>query len=184
MAAPAGAWAAELLQVWFLRLSPAEWFGGGEEVDGLLRRRFSGTLEMLRHARPHAFVSEPRTALAAVLLFDQVPRNLHRGAPAAFSTDPLARWIARCAIARGWDRRLPIRERQFLYMPLMHSEAITDQLASLACFRRLGMPSSLAFARAHMRMIARFGRFPHRNPALGRPSTPAEERAVAAGFSW
>src|SRR5690606_18889202 len=100
---------------------------------------------------------DPLTALAAVLLFDQLPRNLHRGTPQAFATDPLARAIARGAFARGWDARLTKPQRQFLAMPLMHSEAIADQLRSLAVFARLGPRHGWPFARSHYRMIARFG---------------------------
>ena len=126
----------------------------------------------------------PRAALAAVLLFDQLPRNLYRGTARAFAFDRLARAIAKGAMRRGWDKRLSKVERQFLSLPLEHSEAIADQRASLAVFARLGTRFGWPYARSHYRMIARFGRFPHRNSALGRRSTASEERAVAAGFAW
>jgi uncharacterized protein (DUF924 family) len=184
LAAARRRWAAELLHFWFHTLRPGDWFRPGEAVDAELRRRFARDLAMLRGRPAHEFLSDPRTALAAVLLFDQVPRNLFRGRPQAFATDPLARQIRRAIVAKGWDRGLSKAERQFLSMPLMHSEAIADQLASLAAFARLGQRFGLPFARAHYRMIARFGRFPHRNAALGRKSTPAEKRAIAAGFVW
>jgi uncharacterized protein (DUF924 family) len=119
-----------------------------------------------------------------VLLFDQLPRNLYRGTPEAFAHDRLARAITRGALTRRWDLRLAPVERQFLYMPLMHSEAIADQRLSLALFTRLQRRFGLPFARDHHKMIARFGRFPHRNALLGRASTPAEQRALAAGFAW
>ena len=175
-------WAAELLHVWFHRLGPADWYRGGAEVDALLRTRFARDWRALRHRPAREFLREPLTAQAAVLLFDQAPRNLFRGDPRAFATDPLARAIARGMIARGWDRCMPQRERAFVGMPLMHSEHIADQRASLAFFAN--EPANRAFAMSHHRMIARFGRFPHRNRVLGRKSTPAEERAVAAGFAW
>jgi uncharacterized protein (DUF924 family) len=184
LAAARRRWAAELLHYWFHTLRPGDWFRPGEAVDSELRRRFARDLAMLRTRPADEFLSDPRTALAAVLLFDQVPRNLHRGRPEAFATDPLARAIRRGIVARGWDRGLSQAERQFLAMPLMHSEAIADQLASLAAFARLGKRFGLPFARAHYRMIARFGRFPHRNAALGRTSSAAERKAVAAGFVW
>lgn len=139
---------------------------------------------MLARRPAKEFLSDPRSALASVLLFDQVPRNIHRGTAGAFATDRLARAIAKGAMARGWDRRLSKAERQFLALPLEHSEAIADQRASLRVFARLGPRFGWPFARSHYRMIARFGRFPHRNEALGRKSTPAEMRAVAAGFAW
>jgi uncharacterized protein (DUF924 family) len=176
-------WAAELLHVWFQVLRPADWWGGSAEIDAMLRRRFARELEALGHRPAREFLTDATTARAAILLFDQIPRNVHRGSPAAFAWDPLARAIARGAIARGWDMAAPRRERQFVYMPLMHSEAIADQLASRAIFATRA-PANLGFARAHYRMIARFGRFPHRNGVLARASSAAEEAAVAAGFSW
>lgn len=175
-------WAAELLYVWFHALGPSDWYGGGERVDALLRRRFAREWHALRHRPAAEFLRDPPTAQAGVLLFDQVPRNLFRDDPRAFASDPLARTIARGMIARGWDARLPGRERAFVGMPLMHSESIADQRASLAFFA--DQPGNRAFAKSHHRMIARFGRFPHRNRVLGRKSTAAEKRAVAAGFAW
>ena len=170
--------------LWFRKLRPADWFGGGERVDELLKERFEGDLAMMAQARAASFLDDPRTALAAVLLFDQVPRNLYRDSARAFLYDPLARTIVHAALHRGWDRMLDPQERQFLYMPLMHSEDIADQELSLALFRRLPRRMGWDFARSHHRMIARFGRFPHRNDVLGRESTTAEKRAVAAGFNW
>ena len=139
---------------------------------------------MLYSGAPHAFLPDPKTALAAILLFDQIPRNLYRGTPRAYAFDDEAQALCRAMLARGWDAGLSRRERQFLAMPLMHSEDIADQLLSLRYFARLGHGYGWAFARSHCRMIARFGRFPHRNPILGRASTPAEEQAVAAGNAW
>lgn len=175
-------WAAQLLHFWFHELTPRDWYRGGAQVDAAIERRFARYWHMLGHRPAGEFLGSPRMALAAILLLDQVPRNIFRGDRRAFATDGLAQAIARRAIARGWDRHLGQKERQFLYMPLMHSEDILDQQLSLAKFAELG--SSLDFARSHHRMIARFGRFPHRNAVLGRRSTEAEKRAVAAGFSW
>ena len=89
--------------------------------------------------------------------------------------------ISKASLARGWDSGLDVPGRQFLAMPLMHSEAIADQRAGVAYFADLGSPEILAFARSHHRMIARFGRFPHRNALLGRTSTPEEESFIAEG---
>lgn len=184
MAAARRRWAAELLHYWFHTLRPGDWFRPNKKVDDELRRRFAPDLAALRARPAGEFLRDPSTAIAAILLFDQVPRNIHRGGPEAFASDRLARAIAREVMRRGWDRGLSNAERQFIAMPLMHSEAIADQLASLAAFARLGHRYGLPFARSHYRMVARFGRFPHRNVALGRMSTPAEARAVAAGFVW
>ncbi len=177
-------WAADLVHVWFHALAPADHFRRSDAVDALLRRRFAREWAMLRTQPPERFLDRPGDALAAVLLFDQVPRNLFRDSPTAFATDPLARAIAKGAIARGFARRMTRKERQFLYMPLMHSEQIADQRLSLRLFTRLGRGFGMPFARDHHRMVARFGRFPHRNAVLGRESTAAEERAIAAGNAW
>ncbi|MCB2064301.1 MAG: DUF924 domain-containing protein [Novosphingobium sp.] len=177
-------WAEDLLHFWFHKLGPGDWFGSSPEVDAELRRRFGGWLESLANQRPQSFLTNTRTARAAVLLFDQVPRNLFRGEARAFACDPLARAVMRGFLARGWDRSLSLHEAQFVLMPLMHSEHIADQHLSLRRFAALGDAFILGFARDHYRMIARFGRFPHRNEVLGRTSTPAERQAVEAGHAW
>ncbi len=182
MVAATRAWARDLHYVWFHHLSPSDWYRGGEHVDALLRQRFAGHWHALRGQPAASFLDSPRGALAAVLLFDQVPRNIFREDPRAFASDPLARAIAKETIARGWHRLLDPQERQFLYMPLMHSESIADQRTSLRLFAQLGR--SLSFARSHYAMIARFGRFPHRNAVLGRTSSAAEARAIEAGNAW
>ena len=184
MAAAQRRWAAELLHFWFHELRPRDWFRTAPAVDNELRRRFGRELAMLGQRPAGDFLTDPLTARAAVLLFDQVPRNIHRGSALAFASDPLAREIAHGILARGWHRALAGPARQFALLPLMHSEAIADQRLSLAQFMPLGMRHGLPFARSHYRMIARFGRFPHRNQVLGRASTEAERRAVAAGFAW
>lgn len=184
MPAAPRAWAADLLHFWFQRLSPSDWFRPAPHIDRELRRRYARWLTALPLRPAREFLTDAQTARAAVLLFDQVPRNIHRGSACAFATDPLARTIARAALARGWDRGLDVPGRQFLAMPLMHSEAIADQRAGLIYFAALESPEILDFARSHHRMIARFGRFPHRNDMLGRAATPAERAAVAAGFAW
>jgi uncharacterized protein (DUF924 family) len=177
-------WAAELLHFWFHTLEPADWFRSSPVIDDELRRRFAHDWAMLRGRPAREFLDDPLTARAAVLLFDQIPRNIHRGSPLAFATDPLARAITSGIMQCGWDKRLKGAERQFIALPLMHSEAIRDQRLSLAYFARLGPRFGWPFARSHYRMIARFGRFPHRNAVLGRATTPAEKRAVEAGFHW
>lgn len=177
-------WAAELEHFWFRRLNPGQWFAPDESVDAALRRRFAPDLAALWTQGAHTFLTDPHTALAAVLLFDQLPGNLFRGTGTAFAFDPLARQITGGALAHGFDRMLRPEQRVFLAMPLMHSEQIADQRRSVRFFTQLGLPANRAFAVDHYRMIARFGRFPHRNEALGRTSTPAERRAVEQGFAW
>ena len=170
--------------MWFHKLGPRVWFSPDPRADAMLARRFARELNRLAARPAGEFLDDPRTALAAVLLFDQLPRNLYRRSPRAYAFDPLARQIAKRALARGWDRLLTPPQRQFLAMPLMHSEAIADQRRSLRIYARLGRRHGWPFAVSHYRMIARFGRFPHRNAVLGRASTPAERAAVAAGNRW
>lgn len=184
MALASRQWAADLLHFWFHELTPRDWWGGSEALDAWIEERFRRELEALFVCPPASFLSDPQIALAAVLLFDQVPRNVHRGTAEAFATDPLARAITHGALGRGYLPLLERRQRQFLVMPLMHSEDIADHVLSLRLFARINGGANLGFARSHYRMIARFGRYPHRNEVLGRESTPAEKRAVAAGFAW
>jgi len=118
-----------------------------------------------------------------VILFDQFPRNMFRGHADQFSTDHLARAIAEAAVDAGLDDELEPRERQFLYMPFQHSEDLEDQNRSVLLFTRLGEAEQLGYAKKHRDVIARFGRFPHRNAMLGRAPRPDE---IAAGdvFPW
>ena len=177
-------WAEDLLHFWFATLGPVDRFRQNKAVDAELLRRYGGQLRALANRKPEEFLTDRRTARAAILLFDQVPRNLFRNDARAFSCDPLARAICRGMLSRGWDQALSLHEAQFTLMPLMHSEDIADQQVSLRRFAALGDSFILGFARDHYRMIAQFGRFPHRNAALGRTSTPAEQRAVEAGHDW
>ncbi|WFL78393.1 DUF924 domain-containing protein [Altererythrobacter arenosus] len=183
MVAACPQWAQNLLETWFEELGPDDWFRGGEQVDRLLSARFESVLDEQAAQPVDSFLADPLTARAAILLFDQVPRNLYRDSARAFAYDPLARMLAHAVIARGWDEGLPNSERQFVAMPLMHSEELADQEASLAYFAE-HLPGNLSFARKHHEMIARFGRFPHRNELLGRETTPEEQRAIDEGFSW
>ncbi len=177
-------WASDLLRFWFDTLGPSDWFGSSTSVDDELRRRYGGLLLALANRSPEEFLTGQRTARAAILLFDQVPRNLFRDDARAFAHDALARAICHGMLARGWDRPLSLHEKQFVLMPLMHSEYIADQRLSLRRFVALGDSFVFGFARDHYRMIARFGRFPHRNAVLGRTSTAAERRAIEAGNVW
>ncbi|RKF22564.1 DUF924 domain-containing protein [Altericroceibacterium spongiae] len=184
MTAPHRRWARELLHFWFHTLKPSDWFQPAPTVDAELRKRFEPDLLMLWNRPAHEFLGNAQTALAAVLLFDQVPRNIYRETRRSFAFDPLARTITRRALVDRYDLTLPRQQRHFLAMPLMHSEFIADQLWSREYFTGLGRNYGMPHARSHYAMIARFGRFPHRNKLLGRISTPAEKRAIKAGFVW
>ena len=170
-------WRDRVLAFWF-GLDPDKWWRGGEEVDALCREGFLDLHAELRQLPPERFLDDARTALAAVILFDQLPRNMFRGHADQFMTDPLALAIARAAVDRGYDHGMTKDEKTFLYMPFEHSENITDQRRAVALFTALGDDWLLGFARKHHDVIERFGRFPHRNAMLGRAPRPAE---VAAG---
>ena len=184
MTAARSAWAADLLHYWFHKLRPQQWFGRNDAVDRVLRRRFVPVLDRFLHRSAAAFLRDPLTARAAILLFDQVPRNAFRDSPRAFATDPLASSIAKGVLHTGWLRPLARPQRQFVLMPLMHSEQIADQRLSLCLFAQNGDAGRHGFAHSHYSMVARFGRFPHRNAVLGRKNSPAELRAIAAGNHW
>lgn len=177
-------WTAQLLAFWFDTHGEKDWFGGGPEFDAEVRERFADWRGALRVQPGEAFLGDADTALAAVLLFDQVPRNVYRGSAEAFATDAAALDIAREAVRRGLDDGLPAERRLFLYLPFEHSEDIADQRESLRLMASLDNAEWLDFAQKHFAMIDRFGRFPHRNAALGRADRPGEAEAVAAGGSW
>ena len=123
----------------------------------------------------------PEGALALVLLLDQFSRNMFRGSPKAFAQDEMARAIAREAIDAGFDQEVAPDLRCFFYLPFMHSEAIADQERCVALCHALGAAAISRYAREHERIIRRFGRFPHRNPILGRHTTPAEQAFLDGG---
>jgi uncharacterized protein (DUF924 family) len=170
-------WRREVLAYWF-GLDPEDWWRSDAAVDEEIRKRFLKLWAEKRQLPVNAFLDDPLTALAAVILFDQFPRNMFRGEAEQFATDHLALGIARAAVDRGLDDRLQSKERGFLYMPFEHSEIFADQKRSLQLFTALGDDYLLGFAKKHYDVIERFGRFPHRNAILGRAPRPAE---IAAG---
>ncbi len=169
-------WQDEVLAFWF-GLSEAQWWKADPALDAEIKDRFLGLWETERENLPEAFLGSARDAIAAIILFDQFPRNMCRGHADQFSTDPLALAIAGGAVDRGLDDAMSPTERGFLYMPFQHSEDIGDQRRSLALFTALGDDFQLGFARKHHDVVERFGRFPHRNIILGRPPRPAEVEA-------
>ena len=176
-------WVAELLYVWFEKLVPTNWFSQSDEIDAMLYARFAGTLNAMRTRPETDFMSDAGRALAAILLFDQIPRNIYRDTPLAFKFDGKALALSHAAIATGFDRTMSNDRRQFVAMPMMHSERLADQTLSVRYFGA-HLPDNLSFARSHHKMIARFGRFPHRNAVLGRETTAAEQKAIDEGYSW
>jgi uncharacterized protein (DUF924 family) len=166
----------EIVAYWFETLKPEDWYRKNPAIDAAIAARFGATYEALKTGVPPEWVAEPKGMLAAILVLDQFPRNMFRDDARAFATDQAALALARRAIGEGIDMQLPPEERAFIYMPFQHSEARDDQARSIVLFTSLGAPLNLDFAQRHQAIIARFGRFPHRNGVLGRTST-AEELA-------
>jgi uncharacterized protein (DUF924 family) len=175
-------WRADVLKFWF-GLDDKQWWRGGDELDHRIMQDFLKLWFEQRQLPADSFTTDPLAALAGVILFDQFPRNMFRGDAEQFATDPLALAIAREAVDKGFDEQLEPRERAFLYMPFEHSEDMRDQDRSMLLFTALGDAEMLRYAKLHRDVIERFGRFPHRNPILGRAPRPEE---VAAGdvFPW
>lgn len=167
-------WAEEVLAFWYDELKPEDWFSGAEHVDSACAARFGALHEKLSAGMPDGALTSPDAALAAVLVLDQFSRNLHRGTAKAFAADDLALTIARNALELDFDAGMPNERKQFFYMPFEHSENLADQERAVSLFKGLGDPEGLKWAVDHRDIIARFGRFPHRNKALERASTADE----------
>lgn len=161
---------------------PAAWYKADADFDQQIRDRFGGLWDDAAADKLGDWVTNPQGALALIVLTDQFPRNMFRGDARAFSTDALARKTACYAINRGWDRRIAEPERQFFYMPFMHSERLTDQDHSVRLIKeRMDSGNNLLHARAHREIIRTFNRFPYRNQALGRTSSKAEQAFIDQG---
>jgi uncharacterized protein (DUF924 family) len=168
---------ADVLKFWF-GLKPEQWWNTDPELDHRVREKFLKLWAEKRQLPVESFLGDPLSAIAAVILFDQFPRNMFRGHAEQFSTDHLALAIAKGAIEAGLDKDLEHGERKFLYMPFEHSENLGDQNRGVLLFTELGDDEQIKYAKLHRDVIARFGRFPHRNAMLGRAPRPDE---IAAG---
>jgi uncharacterized protein (DUF924 family) len=178
--------ATEVLDFWFGRPDEAhhlqtrpEWFRKDDAFDASIRERFGPLIDDALRGELAGWAAQPRSALAEVIVLDQFTRNTRRGTAGMFAGDARALAAARALVVGGADRTLPGVMRQFLYLPFEHSEDLTDQRESMRLFTQLGQDepalADLAeWARKHEVIVERFGRFPHRNAALGRESTPEE----------
>jgi uncharacterized protein (DUF924 family) len=153
---------------------PEKWFAKNDAFDAEIKGRFLPTYEAAAAGQLAEWEATPEGALALTIVLDQFPRNMFRNDARAFAADASARAVADRALARGFDRQVPARERMFFYLPLEHSENPADQERCCALFRALGDADLLRWAELHADIIRRFGRFPHRNAVLGRKTTPAE----------
>lgn len=166
--------ARQVLAFWFDALLPEQWFTKSDGLDREIADLFGGLRDRVLASDAAGWDTDPETLLAAVILLDQFSRNIHRGRAEAFAGDPLAQRLSRLAVERGWDRGMAKEHRQFLYMPFEHAEDAELQALSLRCFAGLEDDILMAYARDHAEVFRKFGRFPGRNQALGRISTPDE----------
>jgi len=159
---------------------PALWFAKDDAFDRRFRDRFLALHEAAARGELEDWGGTSDGALALLILLDQFPRNAFRGTPRMYATDPLARATADAAIAAGHDLAAALELRKFFYLPLGHSEDLADQARSTALCSRVD-PIDAEHARGHYEIVRRFGRFPHRNPILGRVTTPEEQAYLDAG---
>ena len=175
-------WRAAVLKFWF-GLEPKQWWNGGPDLDHRIKQNFLQLWVEKRQLPADAFLTDPLTALAGVILFDQFPRNMFRGTADAYATDHLALAIAKGAIAKDLDEELTKEECKFLYMPFQHSEDLDDQNRAVLLFTELGDDHQLGYAKHHRDIIARCGRCPPRHLMLGRAPRP-DEIASGADKPW
>jgi uncharacterized protein (DUF924 family) len=175
----------EVLRFWFEEITPQQWWKVDAAFDQLIVARFAVLHEQANRCELFAWRSEPQGRLAEIIILDQFSRNMYRGDPRAFASDPLALALAQEAVAVGADQALTSEQRGFLYMPYMHSESRIVHSAADALFKAHTSESRHDFELRHKAIIDRFGRYPHRNAILGRPSTEEELEFLAkpgAGF--
>jgi uncharacterized protein (DUF924 family) len=169
---------ADVITFW-RQAGPKRWFEKSAAFDDAIRLKFEPTHHAAARGQYDAWIETAAGALALLILLDQFPRNLYRGSAHSYATDPLARCFARSALARGHDRATEPLLRGFFYLPFEHSEDLADQYLSVAqceaMQRETGEPGNLPWAIIHRDIIVRFGRFPHRNRAVGRETTPEEQ---------
>ena len=175
-------WRADVLKFWF-GLSYDDWWKANPDLDHRIRQTFLKLWAEKRQLPVGTFMTDPLTALAGVILFDQFPRNMFRGSADQFATDHLALAITKAALDKGFDDEVPANERPFFYMPFEHSEDLDDQNRGVLLASALPDQRWAEYAKKHRDIIERFGRFPHRNAMLGRAPRPDE---IAAGdvFPW
>ncbi len=174
----------EVLDYWLGEVGPDGWYAAGEALDADIRNRFQDVWVAARDGGLDHWVDGTVGTLAFLILCDQMARNMHRGHADAFATDAMALAAAKRAVEMGWDLDAPEPERQFFYLPLMHSEDLADQAQCISLFEAK-MPETGAeqviHARAHHAVIERYDRFPFRNVALGRISSAAEDKFMNDG---
>ena len=164
----------DILDFWFAPDTQPHWFAKSAAFDALIAEKFKAVHAQAAQAELWPWRSTAAGRLAEIIVLDQFSRNLFRDSPQAFAQDALALGLAQEAISLGVDQQLAKAQRAFLYMPFMHSESNIVHQDALKLFEALGNPVNLEFEKKHQAIIQRFGRYPHRNAVLGRPSSAAE----------
>ena len=169
----------DILRFWFVEHGRDDWFGGKAEFDAELAEKFSNLHPRVAAGEAWAWRATPEGRLAEIIVLDQFSRQLHRGSPLAFAQDGMALARTQEAVAGGHDLRLDPVRRMFLYLPYEHSESLLVHEEAVRLFTALGDQDALKYELAHLDCLRRFGRYPKRNAALGRTSTPAELDYIA-----
>lgn len=173
-----------VLAFWLDECAPSDWYKSDPAFDAIIRERFMQAWQEATEGALGLWLTHPSGVLAYIILTDQFPRNMFRDSGDAFATDHLARAAAKVAIDRNWDLKIDEPARQFFYVPLMHSENLSDQDRAVRLFHSRMPQTGVGMqdhACAHRAVIRDFGRFPYRNAALGRKTTATEQDFLAAG---
>jgi len=172
---------ADVLRFWFVTHNEADWFGTKPEFDAEIARDFAATHAWVAAGHATSWRTSPSGRLAEIIVLDQFSRQRYRQRPEAFASDPLALSCARELVATGGDVTLEPRRRMFAYLPFMHSEDLAVHAEAAPLFAAYASPEFSDFERRHVETLQRFGRYPYRNAALARPSTPEELEYMEAG---
>ncbi|WP_440055999.1 DUF924 family protein [Pseudoalteromonas sp. T1lg65] len=164
----------QIIDFWFNETEPQQWWQKDDDFDELIKSRFGELHAQARNGELYQWRETALGSLAEVLILDQFSRNMFRDTPNVFACDPMALALSQFAIATCIDKQLDNAQRNFLYMPFMHSESKLIHVEALKLFESVGIASSLDFELKHKAIIDRFGRYPHRNAILGRQSTAQE----------
>ena len=171
----------DVIRFWFVDHGRDNWFGAKPEFDAALAAEFADTHTAVARGEAWEWRRTPEGRLAEVIVLDQFSRQLHRKSPLAFANDAMALTLAQEAVAGGHDRAIPLDRRTFIYMPYMHSESLVVHQDAQRLFEGLGNKETLDYEMKHVDVLRRFGRYPRRNEALGRASTPEELEYIASG---
>jgi len=170
----------DVLKFWFVDHGQEDWFGAKPEFDTLIAEQFADTHAAAARGESWRWRTTPNGRLAEIIVLDQFSRQLFRGKPAAFAFDQIALTLAQEAVAGGHHNFLPaMPQRMFMLLPYQHAESAAVQAESIRLYTAMGVPEMMKYAEGHAQCIARFGRFPKRNAALGRSNTPAEVEYIA-----